>query len=85
MLALPCSNQAERWGANEKYLYYEILNQADTVHFVSEIYTDRCMHMRNDFMLSRAKYCICYLRQLSGGTYYTVMRAKKLGRELIML
>jgi len=85
MLALPCRNQAERWGVDEKQLYNDILQRADVVHYVGQVYSEDCMYKRNDFMLDNAKYCICYLRQLKGGTYYTAQRAKKLGRELITI
>ena len=85
MLALPCVEQADRWSANEQLVYNDIKKRADIVHYVNRVYSENCMIQRNDFMLENAKYCICYLRQLRGGTYYTAQRAKKLGRVLITL
>lgn len=84
-LALPCKNQSRNWSETEKKRYNVILSRADSVHYVSEAYTDDCMHKRNDYMVQSSGYCICYLRRNSGGTYYTVERAKSLGRVLIRL
>lgn len=84
-LALPCKNQHQRWSVKEKKQYEDILQCADNVHYVCEEYSENCMFFRNDYMVERCKYCISFLRRLSGGTYYTVTKAKSLGRELIML
>lgn len=85
VLALPCKNQAEKWSADNKQRYDAILRRADVVYYVSDVYTESCMHKRNDYMLANSKYCICYLRHNGGGTYYTVNRARSMGRELIEL
>lgn len=84
-LALPCRNQSEKWSAADKERYGAILQRADSVYYVSDVYTDSCMLLRNDYMVENSRYCICYLRHSGGGTYYTVNRAKAMGRELIEL
>lgn len=84
-LALPCKNQDAKWQSAEKLKYKDILQRADSVHYVSEEYTEDCMRKRNDYMVRRSRYCVCYLRHSGGGTYYTVNRAKTMERELIML
>lgn len=85
VLALPCKNQHGKWSAKDKAQYESILEKADRVHYVCESYNENCMFYRNDYMVVNSLYCICFLRRLSGGTYYTVSKAKALGRELIML
>lgn len=85
VLALPCKNQAEKWSADNKQRYISILQRADVVYYVSDVYNESCMHKRNDYMLANSKYCVCYLRHSGGGTYYTVNRARSMGRELIEL
>ncbi len=84
-LAIPCKNQTEKWQDGDKARYDRILSTADEVYYVSEGYTPSCMRMRNDFMLERSRFCICYLRHSGGGTHYTVNRAKRLEKELIEL
>lgn len=85
ILALPCKRQHSKWSTKEKATYESILSSADKVHYVCDTYSEDCMFFRNDYMVEHSLYCICFLRRLSGGTYYTVTKAKKLGRELIML
>lgn len=85
VLALPCKEQDARWKDKDKEVYEDILRRADLVHYVNESYTPSCMRSRNDYMVEWAEYCMCYLRYDNGGTYYTVSRAKRLGRELIRL
>ena len=51
-------------------------------------YTPDCMLRRDDAMVARSGYCVCYLRDPAakrGGTAYTVRRAKKEGLEIIHL
>ncbi len=84
-LALPCRSQADRWSEAERTQYERVLMNADSVHYVSDAYTESCMFTRNDYMVERCKYCVSYLRRRIGGTYYTVAKAKSLGRELITL
>lgn len=84
-LALPCKEQHKKWTASEKKKYEDILQNADDVYYVCEEYNENCMLYRNDYMVERSRYCISFLRRSSGGTYYTVSKAKRLGRELIMI
>ena len=87
-LILPCKGQSDRWHFAEKRRYREILKQADTAEFLFERYTPDCMLRRDDAMVARSGYCVCYLRDPAakrGGTAYTVRRAKKEGLEIIHL
>ena len=79
-LILPCKGQSDRWHFAEKRRYRETLKQADTAEFLFEQYTPDCMLRRDDAMVARSGYCVCYLRDPAakrGGTAYTVRRAKK--------
>ena len=72
-LILPCPDQAKRWRSDEKALYREILERADSHTYVSPYYYDGCMHERNRRMVDSAKLCMAYCRRgASGGTAYTV-------------
>ena len=80
--------QSDRWPYAEKRRYNEILKQADTKEFLFERYTPDCMLRRDDAMVARSGYCVCYLRDPAakrGGTAYTVRKAKKEGLEIIHL
>lgn len=82
-LALPCKDQHKNWSAARKSHYEAIVKSADMVHYASEVYTEGCMLARNDYMVEHSKYCISFLRRSTGGTFYTVSKAKRLNRELI--
>ena len=43
VFALPCRNQDERWNADQKRLYHNLLAEADEIVYVSGEYTDGCM------------------------------------------
>lgn len=85
-LALPCRDQTGRWENIESLAKYkEILGKADEVEYVSDMYTDSCMHERNRLMADNSSVCVAYLREKKGGTAYTCRYAERLGLEIINL
>lgn len=84
-LVLPCKDQCRGWRASSVQTYNEILDAADEVIWTGETYTRGCMHLRNRRMVEQSGYCICYLRQTTGGTAYTVKYAADAGLEIINL
>lgn len=84
-LAIPCEDQATRWGKSDRDQYVEIIKEADEIHVLSEKYYNGCMHIRNQFMVHHASLCVCYLRCFSGGTGYTVRYAVMCRRNIINL
>ncbi len=85
-LALPCRNQTEKWTRVEDLsLYKQIMGAAERVDYISEFYTDSCMHERNRFMVDRSAVCVAYCTRHRGGSAYTVNYAKKCGVGLINL
>lgn len=87
VMVLPCppEQQSLKWNDDQKKRYYEILEQADKVRILSPQYTDGCMLDRNRHMVDNSAYLICYLRQHSGGTFYTVNYAERKGLEILRL
>ena len=85
VLVLPCppEQQTLKWNSEQKQRYYDILARADKVRVLSDRYTSTCMLDRNRHMVDCSGYLICYLRELSGGTYYTVNYAESVGVEVI--
>ena len=82
---LPCADQSTVFSRGNKLRYENILDCCDEVITLSESYSSGCMHGRNRFMVDGCDALICFLRKKSGGTFYTVNYAKKLGKAIIEL
>lgn len=87
IMVLPCppEQQSSRWNYEQKKRYYEMLDRADKVRILSPQYTNSCMLDRNRHMVDNSAYLICYLREHSGGTFYTVNYAERQGIEILRL
>ena len=84
-LILPCRDQDAKWPQSLRARFADILKAADSVEYIMDEYQDGCMRLRNDAMVEAAAYCICYMQRKSGGTAYTVNRARRAGLEIIHL
>jgi uncharacterized phage-like protein YoqJ len=82
---LPCAPQfqTKKWSSEGKTLYYDVLSRADEVITLSEEYHGDCMLERNDYLIKHSQCCVCYLTRYSGGTFYTVNRARENMLEII--
>ena len=74
-LAIPCATQADRWTEKDRDIYRQILDLADDRTVLSPDYYQGAMMTRNRYMADRSSLCICYLRQMRGGTASTVRYA----------
>ena len=79
IMILPCRNQDEKWSADEKTVYKEILAAADEIVYVSEEYTADCMKKRNIRLIEESDYCIAYMKHQRSGSSQTVRLAKEKG------
>lgn len=77
VLAIPCSNQSERWNPEQGERYERMVYSADRTHVLSPKYYNGCMQVRNRFMVDRSSFCLCYLSHMKGGTLSTVAYAMK--------
>ncbi len=84
-LMLPCREQTKGWSDANIKRYRDILDAADAVEWVSEVYTRGCMHKRNRAMADISSVCVAYLKKESGGTAYTVAYAENKGLKIIHL
>ena len=85
-LELPCKNQTEKWKKQSDIdIYNYIVQQADEVHYFSDVYTKTCMLDRNRSMVDKSAHCICYLTKNFGGTAYTHKYAVKNNLTIINL
>lgn len=84
-LILPCRNQSSKWNEADQIKYNEILSQADFIKTLSPEYYDGCMLVRNRYLVDHSSLCICYLKNMRGGTLYTVAYAVRNGIDIINL
>lgn len=85
ILILPCRDQDKAWNKRQRMRYSAVIQSADEVIYTSADYFDGCMHKRNRYMADHSAYCVTYLTQKSGGTYYTANYAHKKGVSFIHL
>ena len=83
---LPCKEQADKWTASSRDLYHFILEQADSIVYVSRAYHENCMLERNRFLIEHASTVLAvYNGEKRGGTAATMRYAQKMGREIIVI
>ena len=82
--AVPCLGQSDRWSAEDRRVYSELLARCDVVTCLSRTYTKNCMILRNDYMVKHSARVIAYYNgSETGGTAATVKMAQRAGIELI--
>ena len=85
-LILPHKGQADRWSDSAQERYHSILEQADSVEYVSREYYEGCMLDRNHRLVEAAGVLLAvYNGERRGGTAATVRYARKLGKKIIIL
>lgn len=85
-LLLPHKGQADRWSNSAQERYRLILDQADSVEYVSQEYYEGCMLDRNHRLVEAAGLLLAvYNGERRGGTAATVRYAQKRGKKIIIL
>lgn len=83
---LPCEEQADGWSDFARERYDSILEQADSVEYVSCTYYKGCMLDRNRRLVEAAGLLLAvYNGERRGGTAATVRYARKLQRKVLIL
>lgn len=87
ILVLPCpaEQQTLKWNDQQREKYCNIYDKADKIRILSPQYTADCMLERNRRLVNSSAHLVCYLRQNSGDTFYTVNYAEKLKLNIIRL
>lgn len=80
---VPCVGQSEYYPAADRARYDRIKGECDEVIYLAAGYFNGCMQIRDRFMVDNSDTVICYMRQNSGGTYYTYKYAEKAGKKII--
>ena len=84
-LYLPCRTQADRWSECSREYYGYILENADSVTYISDEYVKGCMHERNRRMVDGSQFCIGFCVTEGGGSSYTIDYAKTRNLRVINL
>ena len=85
-LILPHEGQEVKWSDPAQKRYRYILEQADSVQYVSREYYKGCMLDRNHRLVEAAGLLLAvYNGEQRGGTAATVRYARKLGRNILIL
>lgn len=80
---VPHQGQSVYFSSKDKIAYKNILSRCDEVKVFSDYYFNGCMQLRDRYMVDHSDVLVCFLRENSGGTYYTVNYAKKNGKAVI--
>ena len=84
-LILPCRDQTKKWSERDRTIYEYIASEADSLEYVSDVYTPYCMHARNRRLVDGSDFCLTYFSHTVGGTAYTVDYAKTRSVNVINL
>lgn len=84
-LVLPCKDQDSRWTSATRTAYRELLDEANDIEYISDVYHPECMKDRNQRMVEMSSVCIAYLRRQASGAGQTVRMAQARGLRVILL
>lgn len=74
---VPCLEQEKYYSERDKKRYFDILERADEIIYLSNHYYTGCMQKRNAYMVDRCDVLLCYLKKEKGGTAGTVSYCKR--------
>ena len=83
-MAIPCQNQSDRWSLKDRDTYKKLMDAADDLTVLSPFYYQGAMQARNRYMADRSSLCICFLKNMHGGTASTVRYALAQGNIRII-
>ena len=81
--AIPHENFERPWSRKDKLLYYEVLENADTVKVISDTYFKACYQKRNIWMVDHSSRVIAAYNGERGGTKNTIDYAQRQNIEII--
>ena len=82
---VPCPKQDLHFTAEQKAEYRRMLSVADETVMISETYTNKCMFLRNMFMVDNCSVLLAYITENKGGTFNTVNYAKRKGVSVLLI
>ena len=83
---IPCESQADKWSAEPRERYINILAECDETVYISRHYTKDCMFRRNRWLIDHSGFVLAvYNGSPKGGTAYTVNYARQKHRAVITI
>ncbi len=82
---IPFSGQIQRFSEAWRERYNNILEHADRVVVIAKEYDEGVYLRRNDYLVDNASLIVTYFGGKSGGTKYTLSRARRQKKEIINL
>jgi uncharacterized phage-like protein YoqJ len=84
--AIPCLNQERTWPFSSQQRYRNILNQVNTIHYVSrETYKPYLMLQRDEYMVDKSSLLIAVFDGSKGGTKHTFDYALTKGISIVRI
>ncbi|MFI3286160.1 MAG: SLOG family protein [Rikenellaceae bacterium] len=83
VLVIPFEGQESKFSEVEKARYLSLMERADHIVKISNVYNIGAYHMRNDFLVCNSSLLIAYNANREGGAASTVRRATKVGLHVI--
>lgn len=83
--AIPCESQPDRWRAEDRERYKELVGLCDFETMVQRVYDRGCMYRRNRYMVDRSARLIAAFDGSGGGTMYTITYAMRQGLDVVIL
>ena len=83
--AIPCLSQDEKWTADQRKRYADLLSKCDKQTLIQKDYTDDCMMKRNYYMVDEADYLIAVWDGRPSGTGKTVNYAIKRYKPILAI
>lgn len=76
-LILPCKDQDRYMNRFEKRFYRYTIDNADSVTYIQDRYSNGVMARRNRALVDGSDICVAFLAHAKGGTFQTVNMARK--------
>lgn len=83
--AVPCAKQSDRWPADQRRRWRDILDHCDLETMVQQNYDRWCMHHRDRYMVERSAAILAVFDGSPGGTQYTLNYAMNQGLDILLL
>ncbi len=77
--AVPYKGHGKGLRSDEKFLFGNIMLKADKIVYISDSYSQRCMHLRNEYMVDHSGKLIAVVSDYRSGTGYTIKYAREKG------
>lgn len=83
--AIPFEGQANKWSAEYRERYFNVLAKADDEITFHAHYTKSCMHERNRYMVDYSAHMIAVFNGEKGGTANTMRYAESKGLHIVVI